>query len=145
MPPYTSDSSASTDAQTPRQQTEQRLSLNRFPLPNPTANSTAENKQAAGADGNFAGSTHATSYSAGRVPASNPGLLPGLNSGSAQSDIATGPPPVPAFASTRRPIRATRNPNPYYVDSIVLDTTAWAATQEELNHINKSISFRNHG
>ena len=43
----------------------------------------------------------------------------------------TGPPSIKPFS---RPIRATRNPNPKYVDAI------WSATQDEIEAINAAIA-----
>ena len=107
---------------------------NRFPKPtaepSPSSFPTAENKQAAdrvNSSGTLPGDSHATSTLTDRVPASI-----------VDSGLTTGPPPVSAFPA--RPVRSTRNQNPYYVDSI-----AWSATQSQLDHINNSISFRNRG
>ena len=59
------------------------------------------------------------------------------NSFSAPAPEPTGPPAVQPFS---RPARTTRNPNPYYVDSIALDVTPWSATRDQINAINQSIS-----
>ena len=74
--------------------------------------------------GNSAAGNHETSNPISRVPASV--VVSGL-------PVATGAPPSPAFT---RPVRATRNPCPQYVDAI------WVASKQDLDEINRSISRR---
>ena len=58
------------------------------------------------------------------------------NQGVSDPVTSSGPPPLPAFPSSR-PIRSTRNPSPCYVDSI---SCAWSASQEEINDLNAAIN-----
>ena len=91
---------------------------NRFPDPPKATN--AGNKQAstgravAQQRANSAAPTHETSILVDRQPASE------------------------------RPTRSTRNPNPYYVDSIAVntDTKAWSATKDQLKLLNHMINSR---
>ena len=86
------------------------------------------NKQAAGPlnSGTSRSSGHATSTTEDPSPAFDP----------ASGLTINGPPPKPAFSSTR-PVRTTRNPNPIYVDSI---SCMWSASKSDLAAINSSIS-----
>ena len=98
-------------------------------LPQPP---TQASKQAAGADELSGGASqqnqnHATSIPVERVPAS------------AEENGLTGPPPIQAFSSGR-PVRTSRNPNPYYVDSIAFDVTPWSATKAQIHELNQSIN-----
>ena len=48
--------------------------------------------------------------------------------------------PVARENSNARPIRSTRNPAPYYVDSIQLSSLRpWSASKDEISAINQSI------
>ena len=100
-----------------------KTEFNRFP--NPTQD---KSKQPVGgaAVGTPASDNHATSILEERLPASE-----------SNGGLSTGPPSIPPFA---RPIRATRNPNPCYVDSISFDVTPWSATKDQIHKLNESIS-----
>ena len=55
-----------------------------------------------------------------------------------ETSISTGPPSTPPFPD--RPVRSTRNPAPYYVDSIQLSSLRpWSASQTEIDNLNRSI------
>ena len=100
-------------------------------VPRADTPATARNKQAADClnppkRATVAPSNHETSNPKNRLPASDPAR--GLSMG-------TGPPAGQPFS---RPARTTRNPNPYYVDSIA--TRAWQATPEDLQYLNRSIN-----
>ena len=125
------DVQPSTEAETPPTPTTRQ---NRFPNP-PVDTTTTGSKQTPGSNnstgrvapnGTTRSPSHATSTSVGDIPASEPDS--GLSMG-------TGPPPTKPFST--RPVRATRNPAPYYVDAI---SHTWSATQEELDRINNSIN-----
>ena len=64
---------------------------------------------------------HETSYPVDRVPASE-----GVGRSSTQVEPA-------------RPVRATRNPNPYYVDAFQLSHRPWSATRTKIEQLNESI------
>ena len=90
-------------------QSEPSAPSNRFPsFPQPPILSSKQAAATGNTDNNGTSSlpTHATSTSASRSPA--------LTANEEFEGTITGPPPQPAFS---RPVRSTRNPNPYYVDS----------------------------
>ena len=123
----------------PTDQNPQQTRLqNRFDsFPNPPAGNGADpprsevNKDAVG---NQTASNHETSSVGQRQPASLPQARENSNGFSGQQ---TGPPPGRPF----RPVRASRNPNPIYVDAM----SSWTASQAELDFINRSISTRSVG
>ena len=97
-------------------------------LPNPPSSQTSKQAVATGNAATKAIVNHETSISGKRQPASE------LDSGLAMS----GPPPSPPFPA--RPVRATRNPSPYYVDSIQLvSCRPWSASQDEVSALNRAI------
>ena len=116
-------SSEPTDARSSTSAGSTDQKFNRFP--NPTQD---KSKQPVGgaAVGTPASDNHATSILEERLPASE-----------SNGGLSTGPPSIPPFA---RPIRATRNPNPCYVDSISFDVTPWSATKDQIHELNESIS-----
>ena len=79
---------------------------NRLSNPNPPPATTSSNSKQT-VNGRSQQLSHETSTSFGRSPA--------LTANEEFQGPITGPPPQPAFA---RPARSTRNPNPYYVDSL---------------------------
>ena len=93
--------------------------------PKPTVNKSKQPVDASPV-ANSSDSNHATSSQVQREPALNVGIG-GFN------EELSGPPPVPAF-TTGRPVRATRNQSPKYVDAI------WVASNQELADIQASIN-----
>ena len=96
--------------------------------PDPTP---PRSKQTGSVNGNLQQNNHATSTEESRQQASFP-----AQGGKFKPVIST-----PPDAEPLRPVRATRNPNPQYVDAISVAPT-WTASKRELEEINNSISNR---
>ena len=139
--PPTSSSEATLKALSPVPETPSNL-FDDFPSENDSSGAatgkppTAICKQAAGKhsswlpdnDATLRQNNHATSNVQKRVPASEPA-----------DGLSTAPSGPPAFPPFSRPVRATRNPNPCYVDSIQA-VKAWSASPNELIALNNSIN-----
>ena len=121
--PARSDSRTSTDRQSLSPSPTPSNRSNDFPQP-PTSQAAGTNKQTFGTRDSV---SHATSFPE-RSSASCP-----AQGGEIQN---SGPPDIAPFSSSGRPIRSTRNANPYYVDAM----HCWSATPTELAALNRAIN-----